>query len=113
MSSAATATATDSTLEMVKYAMIDIEVLEDMNPSGMSIVYTVPSNLRKMDEEAFTPQLISIGPIHLGKQHLREMQKLKYSYFQVFWKRSSNEEAMNQYKDVLLRNCKRYHPPLQ
>ncbi|MED6122306.1 hypothetical protein PIB30_038600 [Stylosanthes scabra] len=72
MSSTADDTATDSTWEMVKH-VVDIEVLQDLNPSVMSIIYKVPSNLRKMDEEAFTPQLISIGPIHFPKQHLKEM----------------------------------------
>ncbi|KAL1329489.1 hypothetical protein HN51_046604 [Arachis hypogaea] len=98
----ATTDATDSTLEMVKH-VIDVEDLEEeLTPiSDVCMIYTVPSKLRKMDEEAFTPQWISIGPIHFDKEELKGMQKLKYRYLLHFWKRVSNDEAMKKYKCFL------------
>ncbi|XP_061348818.1 UPF0481 protein At3g47200-like [Gastrolobium bilobum] len=85
--------------EMVKH-IIDIRDLEDFKFSECSI-YKVPCNLRKVNEEAYTPQLISIGPIHLGKEESKPMQEHKKRYFHFFWERVYNEQAMNSYKDYL------------
>ncbi|XP_057744671.1 uncharacterized protein LOC130962480 [Arachis stenosperma] len=99
----ATTDATDSTLlEMVKHVVIDVDDVEEELTPDVCMIYTVPSKLRKMDEEAsFTPQWISIGPIHYDTEELKGMQKLKYKYLQDFSKRVSNEEAMKEYKSFL------------
>ncbi|XP_061348811.1 UPF0481 protein At3g47200-like [Gastrolobium bilobum] len=93
----------DAEFERVKH-IIDIRDLEDFKLSECSI-YKVPCNLRKVNEEAYTPQLISIGPIHLGKEELKPMQEHKKRYFHFFWERVSNELAMmypmDKYKDYL------------
>ncbi|KHN18967.1 hypothetical protein glysoja_039891 [Glycine soja] len=61
--------------KMVKH-VIHIEVLEAPSLSKHTI-YKAPKNLRKVKEDAYTPQCISIGPIHLGKQELEKMQEYK------------------------------------
>eukprot|EP00256_Glycine_max_P032133 XP_006576736.1 UPF0481 protein At3g47200 isoform X2 [Glycine max] len=85
--------------EMVKH-IIDIPDLEELRLSECSI-YKVPYNLRKVNEEAYTPQWISIGPIHLDKQELNPMQEHKKRYFHCFWERVSNEQAMRNFKHHL------------
>uniref|UniRef100_A0A0A8ZUE9 Uncharacterized protein n=1 Tax=Arundo donax TaxID=35708 RepID=A0A0A8ZUE9_ARUDO len=38
-------------------------------------VYRVPKYLRDGDERAYTPQVVSIGPLHHGRRRLREMER--------------------------------------
>ena len=40
----------------------------------------VPDHLRKVDEQAFTPLLISIGPIHCSNAKLQTMKKCKVQF---------------------------------
>ncbi|KAG6701217.1 hypothetical protein I3842_08G154600 [Carya illinoinensis] len=40
-----------------------------------------------MNEEAYTPEVISIGPFHHGNKRLEPMEKLKLKYFQRFLQR--------------------------
>ncbi|XP_027336608.1 UPF0481 protein At3g47200-like [Abrus precatorius] len=89
----------DSEFEMVKH-IIDIPILEDFRLSEYSI-YKVPYNIREVNKEAYTPQWISIGPIHLGKTELNPMQEHKKRYFHFFWVRVSNPQAMKTYKHYL------------
>ncbi|BAT96799.1 hypothetical protein LR48_Vigan11g169000 [Vigna angularis] len=86
-------------LEMVKH-VIDIGVPEKLRLSERSI-YKVPCNLRDVKKDAYTPYCISIGPIHLGTKELDTMQEHKLRYYQFFWDRVSNEEAMESYKHYL------------
>ena len=86
-------------VEMVKH-VIDIGVPEKLRLSERSI-YKVPCNLRDVKKDAYTPQCISIGPIHFEKQELETMQEHKLRYLEFFWKRVSNEQAMERYKRYL------------
>ncbi|XP_042503537.1 UPF0481 protein At3g47200-like isoform X2 [Macadamia integrifolia] len=47
-------------------------------------IYRVPEKLRKINEEAYTPQLVSIGPFHHGKENLRAMETHKWQYLHSF-----------------------------
>ena len=47
-------------------------------------IYKVPFHLRKQNEEAYTPQVISIGPIHHNKEKFKTMEKHKERYFMRF-----------------------------
>ncbi|KAF5463290.1 hypothetical protein F2P56_019213 [Juglans regia] len=47
-------------------------------------IYRIPVSLLKLNEEAYTPQVISIGPFHHGTKRLETMEKLKLKYFQRF-----------------------------
>ncbi|MED6122310.1 hypothetical protein PIB30_038604 [Stylosanthes scabra] len=88
--------------EMVKH-VIDVRVLEDLKLSDCTI-YNVPCNLRKVNKEAYTPEMVSIGPIHFDKPELKPMQEHKQRYFHFFWKRVSNEQDMKKYKEFLESN---------
>ncbi|XP_041020535.1 UPF0481 protein At3g47200-like [Juglans microcarpa x Juglans regia] len=55
--------------------------------SSECCIYMIPTRLRKLNEEAYTPQAISIGPFHHGTKSLESMEKLKLKYFQRFQQR--------------------------
>ncbi|MBA0816804.1 hypothetical protein Gohar_001426, partial [Gossypium harknessii] len=44
-------------------------------------IYKVPHRLREVNEKAYEPNVVSIGPYHHGKQHLKAMQVIKRSFF--------------------------------
>ncbi|ESR33817.1 hypothetical protein CICLE_v10005120mg [Citrus x clementina] len=50
-------------------------------PSQFSI-FTVPQVLRNVNEKAYAPRLLSIGPYHHGKDQLLDFEKYKMSYLQ-------------------------------
>jgi hypothetical protein len=54
-------------------------------------IYKVPYYLRKLNEEAYTPQVISIGPIHHDKKRFQTMEKHKVRYFKSFMQRVENQ----------------------
>ncbi|KAK0608906.1 hypothetical protein LWI29_037856 [Acer saccharum] len=54
----------------VDYNLEDIHV-----PVPPCCIYRVPKDLRKINEAAYTPQVISIGPLHHGEKEFFEMEK--------------------------------------
>ena len=40
-------------------------------------IYKVPYHLRKLNEEAYTPHVISIGPIHHDKKNFKPWKSIK------------------------------------
>ncbi|KAM3750213.1 hypothetical protein ACB098_04G020800 [Castanea mollissima] len=58
-------------------------------------IYRVPYHLRKLNEEAYTPQVISIGPFHRDNARLQTMQDLKEEYSKRFWQRVAAENRAN------------------
>ncbi|KAG2694582.1 hypothetical protein I3760_08G152500 [Carya illinoinensis] len=57
--------------------------------SNECCIYRIPIYLRKLNEEAYTPQVISIGPFHHGSKRLEPMEKLKLKYFKRFLQRTN------------------------
>ncbi|KAI7994616.1 UPF0481 protein [Camellia lanceoleosa] len=51
-------------------------------------IYKVPNRLRKINEGAYTPLRVSIGPLHHGKEGLEDMEEHKLRYFNDFMQRS-------------------------
>ncbi|XP_062174584.1 UPF0481 protein At3g47200-like [Alnus glutinosa] len=43
-------------------------------------IFRVPNRLRRHNEKAFEPELVSIGPFHRGKEKLQAMEKIKLWY---------------------------------
>ena len=68
-----------------------IDIPPDLEPAQWSecCIYRVPKKLRSVNECAYTPKLISIGPFHHGNEDLREMEMQKMRYFQEFCFRTS------------------------
>ncbi|XP_031248811.1 UPF0481 protein At3g47200-like, partial [Pistacia vera] len=88
---------------------IDIEDTLEWTYQGYCI-FRVPQSIRKVNEEAYTPKLISIGPFHHGKEELAEMEKQKPRYMESFLKRITMikmEEisAFVKNKEQCIRNC--------
>ncbi|KAM7486077.1 hypothetical protein LguiA_002086 [Lonicera macranthoides] len=52
-------------------------------------IYDVPPKLRKVNESAYSPRLISIGPIHRDTGELKDMDRHKVSYMQSLFSRTS------------------------
>uniref|UniRef100_A0A2N9G5C5 Uncharacterized protein n=1 Tax=Fagus sylvatica TaxID=28930 RepID=A0A2N9G5C5_FAGSY len=74
--------------------VIDIITMLEMSEPLVSTrcrIYKVPFYLRKLNEEAYTPQVISIGPIHHDKKRFQTMEKHKVRYFKSFMQRVENQ----------------------
>ncbi|KAF9688690.1 hypothetical protein SADUNF_Sadunf01G0014400 [Salix dunnii] len=101
-----------------KHASLDIgkltsSVVEELRSlhtySDRCSIYRVPKRLRKLKEGAYTPQAVSIGPLHQGKEELAEMEGHKIIYLQEFLKMTgvSTEDliAAIAEKETRLRDC--------
>ncbi|XP_050224607.1 UPF0481 protein At3g47200-like [Mercurialis annua] len=60
----------------------ELEILSPL--SEECCIYRVPKALRNLNETAYTPQLVSIGPIHHGKPELKQMEEHKKRSLQEF-----------------------------
>ncbi|KAI7994695.1 UPF0481 protein [Camellia lanceoleosa] len=71
------------------------------SPSRECCIYKVPKTLKKINEEAYTPVRVSIGPLHHGKEGLEDMEEHKLRYFNDFMQQSgkSLEELVEIMKD--------------
>ena len=72
--------------------LVDINAMLDRPepPStGDCCIYKVPSKLRKLNEDAYTPTVVSIGPFHHGQPQLQNMERHKLIYFKAFLQRTN------------------------
>ena len=53
-------------------------------------IWKVPPHLRKSDEDAYEPMLVSIGPLHHGKHKLLPMEDVKLAYVHELLQRHPN-----------------------
>ncbi|XP_040869440.1 UPF0481 protein At3g47200 isoform X2 [Glycine max] len=51
-------------------------------------IYKVPQKIRKVNEAAYTPTIVSIGPFHYGDKRLQSMEELKLRYLKSFLERT-------------------------
>ena len=65
------------------------EMLNNLEPplSTDSCIYRVPYDLRKWNEESYTPKVVSIGPFHRGNGRLQTMEKEKVRCLNSFLER--------------------------
>ena len=83
----------------------NIDMPQDKEPAiqwpSECCIYKVPKRLRKVKEEAYTPKLISIGPIHRDNQELKDMQMLKQRYYDKFFHRP---EKAKKFESIIEKN---------
>ena len=77
--------------------------------SDTCCIYKVPERLRELNEKAYTPRVVSVGPIHHGKDMLKAMEDHKRMYLQEFIARTKVSvegfiELIKE-KETRLRNC--------
>ncbi|XP_028755757.1 UPF0481 protein At3g47200-like [Neltuma alba] len=58
-------------------------------------IYRVPNDIRKLNEDSFTPKVVSIGPFHYGHPRLKNMEKYKLVYLKQFRKRISSTISLD------------------
>ncbi|XP_065625240.1 UPF0481 protein At3g47200 [Quercus suber] len=64
-------------------------------------IYNVPKRLRMVKKEAYTPKLISIGPIHFENPELKDMKMLKQRYYEKFFHRP---EKAKKFESIIEKN---------
>ncbi|PIA42482.1 hypothetical protein AQUCO_02000140v1 [Aquilegia coerulea] len=79
-------------------------------PSRECCIYKVPVILRSINEAAYTPQIISIGPLHQGDKNLQPMEAYKLHFLKTLLVRKPNIQ-LKDYVETLrgmekqVRNC--------
>ncbi|XP_058781023.1 UPF0481 protein At3g47200-like [Vicia villosa] len=72
--------------------VIDINAMLDNAEPPFSAadycIYKVPFVSRRLNHDAYTPKVVSIGPFHHGHPHLQNMERHKLIYFKAFLKRA-------------------------
>ncbi|KAK1587526.1 hypothetical protein Q3G72_013845 [Acer saccharum] len=62
---------------------------ESLSPlSKDCCIYRVPPRMRRLNERLYTPQVVSIGPIHHGREEFKAMEEHKRRYLQDFLQRT-------------------------
>ncbi|KAF7831400.1 UPF0481 protein [Senna tora] len=99
-----------------KQQVDDDEVLVDINAilldnkmppllSESCCIYKVPHRIRQGNEEAYTPKLVSIGPLHCYNPRLQNMERHKQLLFKKFVDRSKSntrlEDLINYVKSAI------------
>lgn len=64
-----------------------LESLPQLSPN--CCIYKVPENLRKVNEDAYRPLLVSIGPFYYNDPRLPEMRQQKLRYLKSFLRRTT------------------------
>ncbi|KAF5441886.1 hypothetical protein F2P56_037151, partial [Juglans regia] len=81
--------------EEIEGMIKNLDTLPASSPKHCCI-YKVSDHIRKSNEEAYTPQVISIGPFHRNKTKLQTMERFKLSYLKSF-----KEQADTQLEDIV------------
>jgi len=85
--------------------------LRSLSPlSSKCVIYKVPERLRHVKKSAYTPKVVSIGPLHHGgDQGVRAMEEHKLRYLGDFIRRTSKSlEFFHDFvrkKEAKLRGC--------
>ncbi|KAF5938974.1 hypothetical protein HYC85_023233 [Camellia sinensis] len=79
----------DASIDMEELVKSIREKLDKLScPSQECCIYKVPKKLKKINEKAYTPLRVSIGPLHHGKEGLEDMEEHKLRYFNDFMQQS-------------------------
>ncbi|PPD96367.1 hypothetical protein GOBAR_AA37411 [Gossypium barbadense] len=74
------------------FGKIKDEEVEDLEWGLEQVsINEVPRNMRQVSQKAYTPQLISIGPLHYRKRNLASISKYKVNYQEKFLQKTSKK----------------------
>ncbi|XP_062173381.1 UPF0481 protein At3g47200-like [Alnus glutinosa] len=89
-----------------------IDIPDNLEPAEWPkecCIYRVPRKLRKVNKEAYTPKLISIGPFHHRRQEYRDMEEQKVKYLSDFCRKNEKSQedlaSIFKEKEVEIRRC--------
>ncbi|XP_044483578.1 UPF0481 protein At3g47200-like [Mangifera indica] len=78
---------------LVKELLIDINKnLVSESVLDQCCIYKVPRRIRRVNEELYTPELISIGPLYYDGPELTDMEKNKKQHVKDFFARTTKEK---------------------
>uniref|UniRef100_A0A7N2LFA7 Uncharacterized protein n=1 Tax=Quercus lobata TaxID=97700 RepID=A0A7N2LFA7_QUELO len=74
--------------------IVDVPLALDLDPDEQPdcCIYRVPEKLHKVNKDAYTPMLISIGPFHHHEKKLKKMEQLKLRYFKEALYRTKKDQ---------------------
>ncbi|PRQ23984.1 hypothetical protein RchiOBHm_Chr6g0267401 [Rosa chinensis] len=95
------------------YSELETSILEELDSlsslSPSRCIYRVPDALRRVREKAYTPRVVSIGPLHHGNEAFKAMEEHKKRYLKHFIGRRnlSLKDYIRKIKDqeTKLRSC--------
>ncbi|KAK7283071.1 hypothetical protein RIF29_12327 [Crotalaria pallida] len=72
-------------------------MLDSTGPPATSecCIYRVPFNIRKLNQDAYTPSVVSIGPFHHNHPRLQNMERHKLIYFKKFLERAASDATLD------------------
>ena len=73
-------------------SIIDIALIPEPARWPDCCIYRVPNKIRMINEEAYTPKLVSIGPFHHKLPELEGVRKQKLIYFKEFCSRTGKSQ---------------------
>jgi hypothetical protein len=91
MENMACSEASDSSGKEPKCEELVIDIPPILEEWSVCCIYRVPKKLRQVNEEAYTPKLVSIGPFHRKLEELRGMKMLKQKYLKEFCDRTGGK----------------------
>ncbi|KAM0969824.1 hypothetical protein ACFX13_018289 [Malus domestica] len=71
-------------------------------------IFRIPSVLRRHNEKAFLPNLVSIGPFHHGQKNLQVMEEIKLWYLYCLLDRKPTSETRLEYLVELIRSIEQH-----
>ena len=94
----------DNDIENQKIDLADLmrkeyEALSPLSPE--CCIYRVSDRLRQVNEKAYTPQVVSIGPLHHGKECLKPMEEQKIRFLRAYVERT--KKPLEEYIDIVMR----------
>ena len=92
--------------------IINVENAKPAQRCSECCIYMVPKKLREVKKEAYTPKLISIGPVHHkkeletevdNKKEQENMESLKLRYFNEFFCRRT-WKGQKEFANIIIKN---------
>ncbi|KAJ7964928.1 hypothetical protein O6P43_014658 [Quillaja saponaria] len=87
--------------------ILEIDVAEELPrtepplTTQYSCIYRVPPHIREVNDEAYTPKVISMGPFHFGIKRLQFMERHKLRYLKSFLDRAQCRKSFKDWVEYV------------